>query len=553
MKPATAAWFLGLVAWTIIVSFYRLDDGAGFEPVDCWVAQPSREMHEHIQAEGWRGLIKPYFSGELFLHKSPGPYWAVNLAAFVRGAGINETTVRTPGALASVLLVVTVFWLTRRIAGDRAAIFAGYAAAGSIFVVYWSHRGSADLSVTALLTLSLACLWIGSESEPPGWKRVVLWLLGYLSAGLAMIYKMPMPLVCVGIPAVLYVLLRNRWRIFASPWHLLGLVLFVLPWLPWALAIVSEIPAALPKWRVEYWDRITGDLPNVSAQFAWYFYLMYVGVALLLAFPFSLSIPNAVARAFRRSENVNSSGQWFILIWFLSLFVFFTISTGKETRYFLPAMPPLFVMLGIELAAFFDPQRPARPALDRLGFWAVAILTPIGLVACSFALHNWYNKNVTAGMFAWNEVLRPAVVGAVIFGTGAITAARLYAGRRENASFAALVATIWLAWLWLWPTLMPLIGSQAAYRDFAAQLAGLNDQHRSHLRHVAHHDPRVIWYSDVRFPRLIDQLEMLQAEGGAARSRMGTTPVRREDGRGPRGRRPGAAGNQPGSLLRLSA
>jgi len=514
MSPATRAWFLGLVAWTIVLSFYRLDDGAGFEPVDCWVAQPSREMHEHIQAEGWRGLITPYLSGELFLHKSPGPYWAVNLSAYLRGEGVDETTVRTPGAVAAVVLVMTIFWLTRRIAGDRAAIFAGYAAAGSVFILYWSHRGCADLSVTALLTLSLACLWIGSESEPPGWRRIALWMLGYFFAGLAMIDKMPMPLVCVGIPALLYVLLRNRWRILASPWHILGLVLFLLPWLPWALTIAFKIPAALPKWRVEYWDRITGDLPNVTGQFTWYFYLMYVGVALALAFPFSLSIPRAIGRAFRRAPGVDRNGQWFVLIWFLGLFVFFTLSTGKETRYFLPAMPPLLVMLGIELAAFFDPQRPARPQWDRRGFWAVAVLVPLGFIGCGFALRNWYNKNVTAGMFPWSDVLWPAVGGAVILAGGMICAAWLYRRRKEHASFAALVGVMWLAWLWLWPTLMPRIGSQAAYKDFAAQLAALDGRYRGDLRQVAHHDPRILWYSDVRYPRLIDQLEMLEQEGG---------------------------------------
>lgn len=511
---AIAPWFLALVGWTALLSFYQLGGGAGFEPVDCWVAQPSREMHENVMAEGWRGLVKPYFAGELFLHKSPGPYWAVNLAALIRGEEITTAAVRTPGAVAAVLFVACIFWLTRRIAGDRAAIFAGFAAAGSICVLYWSHRGSADLAVSTLCTLSLTCLWIGSETESAGWKRVTLWMIGYFCAGLAMIYKMPMPLVCVGIPALLYVLLRNRWRIFASPWHLLGLALFCLPWLPWAIMLVSEIPAALPKWRVEFWDRITGDLPNVVDQFEWYFYLMYVGAALLLAVPFSLSLPQALVRACRRNPGVRRDGQWFVLIWFLSLFVFFTISTGKETRYFLPAMPPLFVMLGIELAAFFDPRRAARPALDRLGFWAVALLTPAGLIGCLLLLRRWYLKNVTEGMFSWAEVFWPALAAAAVFAVGVILAARLYQRRRENASFAALVGTMWLVWLCVWPTLMPRIGSQAAYVDFAAQLRDLAPEYKSRLRHVGHHDPRVIWYSDARFPRLIDQLELLQAEGG---------------------------------------
>ena len=73
---------------------------------------------------------------------------------------------------------------------------------------------------------------------------------------------------------------------------------------------------------------------------------------------------------------------------------------------------------------------------------------------------------------------------------------------------------MWLVWLWSWPTLMPLLGNQAAYVDFAEQLRALDPKYRSSLRQVAHHDPRILWYSDVRYPRLIDQIEMLEAEGG---------------------------------------
>jgi hypothetical protein len=110
--------------------------------------------------------------------------------------------------------------------------------------------------------------------------------------------------------------------------------------------------------------------------------------------------------------------------------------------------------------------------------------------------------------------LGPYVVAALIFAVGAILAAWLYRQRRENASFGALVATMWLLWLWIWPTLMPVFLSQAPYKDLAAQLSALAPQHRAQLRQIAQQDPRIIWYSDVRYPRIIDQLQMLELTGG---------------------------------------
>jgi 4-amino-4-deoxy-L-arabinose transferase-like glycosyltransferase len=524
MAPVTWAWFIALLGWTALLSFYQLDGGGGLEPVDAWVAQPAREMYENTAAMfanrgeagwQWRPLVIPQFCGETRLQKSPGAYWAVALTAYLRGEPVDEVSARIPNATFAVLFVITVFWLARRIAGDRAAIFAGFAAASSAAVLHWSHSAASDMGVATLCAMSLACLWVGSESEPAGWKRYALWLLGYFFAGLAMLYKMPLPLVCVGLPAFLYVLLRNRWRIFASWWHLLGLALFLLPWLPWALAVWHFEPMAIYKWRAEYFDRVTGDLPNVNDQKAWFWYLFYVGVALLLAIPYSLSVPAALARAFRRQQNVNRDGTLFALIWFVSLLVFLTVAVGKETRYFLPAMPPLFILLGVELAAFFDPDRPVRRRLGKLGFWAVCTLVPAALVGLAYVVYReLWQQHISRGIATWGEVWQPYAVAAVIFAAGAILAASLYVRRRENASFAALAGTMWLAWLWVWPYLMPVVSSQAPFKDFAAQLATLSPEHKACLRQVAQQDPRIIWYSDVRFPRIIDQLKLLEMVGG---------------------------------------
>ena len=375
MRAGVAAWLLALLGWTALLSFYDLDGGAGFEPTDCWVAQTAREMRH---AGDW---LTPRFSGEVRMQKSPGPYWAVMLTSIVRGTEVDEVSARIPNAIAAIVLVMTVFWLTLHVAGQRAAIFAGFATASSALILLWSHRAASDLGLAALCTLSLAALWIGSEIESPGPKRVALWMLGYFAAGLGMLYKMPMPLAAVGLPVLAYLLVRNRWRILASPWHLLGLLLFLLPWLPWALAVVHSQGMALAKWRVEFLDRYTGDLPNVEGQDSWAYLLFYLVPVAVYCLPFSLSIPAAVGRAFRRQPGVRRDGTLFMALWFFSLLVFFTASTGKELRYFLPALPPIFVLLGIELAALFDPQRQRSEVLVRLAAAAVLILLPVALIA----------------------------------------------------------------------------------------------------------------------------------------------------------------------------
>lgn len=520
--PATSAvwgWFLALLSWTAIVAFYDLNGGAGFEPTDCWVAQTAREMRENFERDGWTGLVQPQFSGETRLAKSPGAYWAVLATSYARGTPVDEAATRIPNGIAALLMVASIFWLTRRIAGDRAAVFAGFAASASLMVLYHSHRGSSDLGTAALMTASLACLWVACEHQPRGGMRVPLLLAGYFAAGLAMLYKMPMPLACIGLPVLVYLLLHNRWRVLADRWHILGIVLFLLPWLPWVIAVEGAQPVALAKWWTEFFDRFTGELPNVAAQRTdWKLYLLYVGVAFVFAAPFCLSIPGAIGRALasyrRLGESTSRRGTSFLLLWFLSLLAFFTVAVGKETRYFLPAMPPLLALLGIELAAFFDPRRPARPVLDRIGVAAVCVLVPGLWVAAAIVIRPMLDKLAAVGGLSWAEIEGPFVAVAGIFSAGAIVSALLYAVRREEPSFGVLVATMYVTWMVGWPTLMPVVASQAAFKDFAAQLRALPREQRETLRSIAQQDPRIIWYGDVRFPRLIGQLELLAMQKG---------------------------------------
>jgi 4-amino-4-deoxy-L-arabinose transferase-like glycosyltransferase len=508
----TGRWGLALlVALSVVTALYDLGGGAGFEPIDCWVAQTAREMRE---TPSWRGLIVPKFSGETRMQKSPGPYWAVIAATRLLGKpDVDAVSARLPSACVGIVIVLTVFWFTRRVAGERPALFAGYACAASAFILHWSHKAASDLGLAALTTISLCCLWVAAEQEPRGPRRTALWLLGYFAAGLGMLYKLPMSLPLIGVPVFLYLLVRRRWPVLRDPIHLLGLLVFLLPWLPWVFAVVQLEPMALAKWRVEFIDRYTGHMANYDDETAWYYYLTYLVPPLVYCLPFSLSLPQALGRIFRPPPAVDRRALQFLGLWFGGLFVFFTLSKGKEVRYFLPALPPLFVLLGIELAQLFNPSRAANRRRDRLVFGLIAALLPFGFAAGALGVHRWYQQLGEPQGFAWNEVWPPYAVTAVLFCAGATLTAWLYLRRREHASFAALVATMCIVWGWSWSKVMPIFVSQRPFTEFATLLrTRLDPEQLGWLRQVGTHEPRITWYGDVRFPRVIDQLELLRLQ-----------------------------------------
>lgn len=511
MAPATWGWLCAILLLTVVMSFYDLGGGAGFEPTDAWVAQTAREMHD-------RGTwIVPYFADELRAQKSPGPYWAVMLTSLALHRDIDEVTTRIPNGFAAIVIVLTVFWVTRRMAGERAALFASAATAGSAFILAWSHRGASDMGLAACCTVSLASFWVALGDMQPGASRRWLIILGYFAAGLGMLYKLPMPIACVGVPMFLYVLLRNRWSALVDWVHLVGIGVFLLPWLPWAIAFVQVEPTVLDKWRVEFLDRFTGELPNVADQQTdWKQYLTYLYVPLIYCLPFSLSLPAALVRGFRKTSGVSRDGAFFMLIWFFGLLAFFSAAAGKEMRYFLPALPPLFVLLGVELALLFDPRAVINRSLVLVTTILAALLVPIGFVGVVYGLHKyWYPPIGEPSGLAWETVWPPIVVAGVITSVFAIASAVLFARQRRNLAFGVLVAMLPAMWFWAWPRVMPIMVDPEPYVNLGHKLRDtLTDEQHRVLHYVGTQDSRLLWYGDNRIPRLIDQLDLLAEQNG---------------------------------------
>src|SRR5262249_44601504 len=113
------------------------------------------------------------------------------------------------------------------------------------------------------------------------------------------------------------------------------------------------------------------------------------------------------------------------------------------------------------------------------------------------------------------EVWPPFAIAGGLLAAGIILAACLFERGHRNGSFAALVIAMWTVWLWSWPNLAPILASEEPVLDFAQQLRDrLPPDLRSRLYNVGHQNAGTIWYSDVRFPRVIDQLELLRREAG---------------------------------------
>jgi 4-amino-4-deoxy-L-arabinose transferase-like glycosyltransferase len=339
-----------------------------------------------------------------------------------------------------------------------------------------------------------------------------------------------LPIGVVGFPLIAYVLLWCRWRL---PFQLslpLGLPVFAALWLPWVIYIYVHLGAdALYRWRAEFVDRATGELPNVAGHAATV--LNYVGyyIPVIAAFvmPWTLSLPHALALPFRRHAPAARAPATFLLVWTASIWLFFTLSVGKENRYILAALPPACALLGVYFSALFRSTRHSVPAdleseiqnpkskiqnRRALPFACLAIILAVvtGAVGGGFGLLEWarHNQPDAAPMLLWRYI----PIG-VLLALGFSTAAILYLRRREERAFAAICATMALAWTGTWIWLMPIVGGERPAIEVAAVLQKAELRHVD-LYYLGVQDARVIYYSGRHIPRIVSSIEMFRLTGG---------------------------------------
>ena len=344
-------WFAPVACVAIVASLLiLLDLGAKsqFGRAEIYFAEVAREM---LLSGDW---ITPRFCEEVKFGKPPLVYWLV--AGFFKLLGLSEAAARVPSALAGIGAVILTTVFTIRHYGRRAGVIAGLALVTSFG--FWSFTRYAMSD--ALLTLFVAgALFayreaIGSSS---GWKLLVL--SGHVSLALAVITKGPVAMVLVGLGMACAV---PAFR--SAPWRRLAygpaVAAFFLISLPWYIVMSIEHG----RYFLDYF--LIGE--NVS-RFLGQTYRTYKSAGFFLVvvlgqfFPWSLWLPHSIGILLRKSEpQSRRATSWWLVLWALTIVIFFSLSGYQLDYYILPAYPALAVLVGAGLARLEEePGRRAWP------------------------------------------------------------------------------------------------------------------------------------------------------------------------------------------------
>lgn len=299
-------------------------------------------------------FLTPHINGVQYFEKPPLFYW---LQAFFLSFGNSEFFGRIATALV-VTLTCLVTYATGRLLYDRkSGLLAASALATSILGYGLAHVAMLDAPVTLFLTYTIAAFIFAQKTG-----QIKFYYFMYAAAALAVMTK---GLIGIVIPAIViggWIIFTNNWKILKETRLITGTLLFLAIAAPWHILMAMKHPEFLDFYFIH--EHFTRFLSNEHKRTApWWF---FIAVTMAGVMPYLLSL-RLKALGFKE-KNIHS----ILLFWIILPLIFFSSSHSKLVPYIFPILPPLFILIGKQLAEWWD--LPIAPKILRINALFMAIL-----------------------------------------------------------------------------------------------------------------------------------------------------------------------------------
>ncbi len=353
--------------------------------------------------------VTPRDDFELYFEKPPLVYWTN--AASIRIFGANEFALRLPAAFFSGGQIVITAALADAMFDATAGFFAALVLALSPLFFGFARFATLDPALAFFLTAALDAFYIAARDDSfsqPAARRWMLTSAAMLAMGT--LAKGPIALLLGGAIAVTWLAVEHRLRQVAQMPLVWCGVIYAAIVLPWFILMEARNPGFIRFFFIhEHLERYMASTEHGWGP--WFFIPIVIGGA----WPWIFFVPLGWS-AMRTADTGSESGPppserradaTFLAIWFIVVFVFFSIPRSKLGSYILPALPPLAIIAGYGLARL----RALEDAPRRRLLAAIAIT----------------NLVPTAAVFIFFELARPPINRALGF-DGLLIGAVLTAG-----------------------------------------------------------------------------------------------------------------------------
>lgn len=324
-----------IIILLLVASFlflFGLGKMALTDPDESFYAQTSKEM---LEAGDW---MTPRIFGKPQFEKPILYYW-LTLSSF-KIFGVNEFAARFPSAVFAIAGILCIYLIGRAIFSPLCGFLSGLIMSTSGLYLSLARGCITDIVLTVCIAFCFLFFILGWQK-----KKKYYFLLASVSAALAVLTKGPIGLFIPGLVILLYLVTGSRWKKIPSlPWAS-SIAVFLLVALPWYLLMVklhgntftSEFFGFQNMTRFLHPEHRIGDTPF------FYFPAVLGGI-----FPWTPFFLFGAWALYKRDvfKSVMPGHKLFLALWFLVIFLFFSISRTKLVTYVFPLFPVTALISG---------------------------------------------------------------------------------------------------------------------------------------------------------------------------------------------------------------
>jgi len=349
---------------------------------------------EMYQRGDW---VVPTFNNALRTDKPPLHYYFMKLAYSI--LGINPFAARFFSSVMGVLLVLTVYFFTRKFLNEMTALAASLILLSSIHITIQFHLAVPDPYLIYFLTLSLFMFYDGFKSG----KRFSL-MASYSSVALATLAKGPVAIIFYGLIVLIFLFTVRSfsWKELLRLQVPQGIILFFLLVLPWYVAVGIETQGV---WLEQFFfkhnlGRFTSTMEGHRG-----FPLASFVILILGLMPYSFFFPQMMRCVWAERQN-----HFMVLctVVVLVVVIFFSLSRTILPTYIGPAFPFFAILLGYYGATIIN--KSGRPSLLTNAV-VFAVIAAAMAVAVWFGLRN--DTSLASLSYLWVYFI-PLVAGAFL-------------------------------------------------------------------------------------------------------------------------------------------
>ena len=298
------------------------------DPTESVYALTAKEM---LAADDW---LSPRIYGDFWFDKPIMFYWELLIAYKLFGVG--EFASRFfPAVFATLGLFITYFFGTK-LYNQKIGFVAAIILATSLEYWYLSHAVITDMTLLAMFSITLITFYLGYRADNPKF-----YLISFAASGVAVLTKGPIGFFLPGLIILIFLAwqddLLHLKKLFRMKNFLILAAIVSIWYLPMTFIHGSEF--------LENFLGVHNFLRATVSEYAktdvWYYYIL---ISVIGFFPWSILLIFGAIKNFRRLPKLDTPEK-FLIVWALTVIIFFQLCATKYVTYTLPAMIPAVILI----------------------------------------------------------------------------------------------------------------------------------------------------------------------------------------------------------------